>query len=265
MDLPDPKAERLTEFERAVCYDTLPQFTRPMTLGVVAAYALVLVAAFAAMLHGLLNDLQPWKLWGTLGFILVPCAGILGFIYRALYYAIRQRDALRNAGQMPNVESGFDELPDPFASHALLRYYRTDKSSPRIITGNKGETVYTATRDGRHGWEVHDPAGELVFAIRASRAPRSFSFDWGVPSQFQVMRGDKRLAEIERPLTVGPGRVEIRCGDPGDHVVHFRDGGLFENEVLVGRIYALRSYLYLDVRRACLDDAVLAFYICMLD
>jgi hypothetical protein len=265
MDLPDPKSERLTEFERAVCFDTLPHITRPVTLGLIFGYTLLLAATFAAMIYGQLNDAPSWKRWGTLLFVVVACAGIVGFIYRALFYAIRQRNVLLSAQDMPNVESGFDELPDPFASHALLRYYRCDKTSPKIITGNKGETVYTATRDGRHGWEVHDPAGELVFAIRASRPPRSFSFDWGVPSQFHVMRGDKHLAEIERPLTFGPGRVEIRCENQDRRVVQFREGGLFENDALIGRIYAMRNYLYLDVRQSCLDAAVLAFFISMLD
>jgi hypothetical protein len=265
MSLPDPKIERLTEFERAVCYDTLPQITRPVTLGTVLAYSTVLVVAFLVVAYGVRADLPAWRVWGTTLFAAVACAGIVGFIYRALYYAIRQRDALRNAQQMPNVESGFDELPDPFATHALLRYYRVDKGENKVITGNKGETIYNATSEGENGWSVHDPAGELVLTIRASRPPRSFSFDWGVPSQFHVTRGDTLLAEVERPLTLGAGRVEIRPrSDPGREIV-FRNGGLFENGALIGRIYVIRNYLYLDIRKSCLDNAVLAFFICMLN
>ena len=265
MDASPVKTERLTEFERAVCYDTLPRFTRPLAPGVVFAYAGLLIASFLVLAYGLRKDLDAWKLWGAVSLSVVVFAGIVGFLYRALYYAIRQRRALLSANEMPNVESGFDALPDPFASHTLLRYHRVDKSETKTLTGNKGEVVYTATRIPDHGWEVHDPAGDVLLTIRASRPPRSFSFDWGVPSQFHVVSGDTLLAEIERPRTLGRGRVEIRSQRQPQRKIVFRDGGLFDGDDLIGRIYIIRNYLYLDVRQSCLDDAVLGFFICMLD
>lgn len=265
MDASHAKPERLTEFERAVCYDTLPQFTRPLANGVVFGYAGLLIGSFLVLAYGVREDLNPWKLWGAALLGATVSAGIVGFLYRALYYAIRQRNALLSAHEMPNVESGFDELPDPFASHTLLRYCRVGKLENKTLTGNRGETVYTATRTTGHGWDVHDPAGELVFTIRASRPPRSFSFDWGVPSQFHVLRGDTVVAEIERPRTIGRGRIEIRSQEKPARAIVFRDGGFFDGDDLFGRVYVMRNYLYLDVRKSCLNDAVLAFFVCMLD
>lgn len=266
MDSTDPKQERLTEFERAVCYETLPHVLTPLTLRIILLYTLALAAAFLLMAYGLREDHPVWKPWGNRIFAVVVGLGLVGFIYRALRNAVRVRSALAQAGGMPNVESGFDDLPDPFAGHALLRYHRTGRAVEKMITGNKGETVYIAKRIlGEHGWEVQDPAGELVFRIEASRPPRSFSFDWGVPSQFRVMRGDVQTGVIDRRFSLGPGRVEI-TGErqPGKPLV-FRAGELNDGNALVGRIYDLRNYLYLDVRQSYLDDALLAFYICVLD
>ncbi len=263
MTLPDAKAERLTEFERAVCYDTLPHVSRPLTFRAVVLYALALILSFLAMAYGVRADIAAWKTWGTAAFAAVVVAGIVGFVYRALFMAVRQRAALAQAEEMPNVESGFDALPDPFAGHALLRYYRVGDADTKVITGNRGETVYTAARTGAHDWEVRDPAGELVFTVQASCPPRSFSFDWGMPSQFRVQRNGETIAEIERLFSFGAGRIDIR-NLRSRETIHFHDGGLFDKDALIGRIYDLRNYLYLDVRHAQLDDAILAFYVAML-
>mgnify|MGYP006908256412 CR=1 FL=1 len=264
MPVPDPKTERLTEFERAVCYDTLPHITHPLTFRVVFTYTLVLILAFVAMAYGVRTDIAAWKTWGSIAFAVVVVAGIIGFVYRALFNAVRQRAALVQAQEMPNVESGFDLLPDPFAGHALLRYYRVADTDAKTVTGNRGETVYAAQRTGAHNWEIRDPAGELILTVSASRPPRSFSFDWGMPSQYRATRNGDTVAELERPVSFGPGRVEIRNLKTGE-TTQFRDGGLYDNEALVGRIYDIRNYLYLDIRQSRLDDATLAFYIAMLN
>jgi hypothetical protein len=263
MTQPDNKSERLTEFERAVCYETLPHVARPLTLRVVFAYTAVLLLSFVAMAYGVRTENRDWTTWGAIAFAVVVVAGIIGFLYRALFIAVRQRAALAQAEEMPNVESGFDELPDPFAGHALLRYYRVRDTDAKMITANRGETVYTAKRVGSHGWEVRDPAGEPVVVVEASRPARSFSFDWGMPSQFRVLRNGEPVAEIERRLTIGPSCVEIRNLQTGE-TIEFRDGGIYDGEALVGRIYDIRNYLYLDVRQSRLDDAVLGFYVAML-
>lgn len=266
MSTPDSRDERLTEFERAICYDTLPRVTRPLTFGAVAGYTAALVASFLLIAYGVRGDHAFWKTWGTVAFAAVVCFGLIGFVYRALFIAVRQRAALAQAGEMPNVESGFDELPDPFSGHTLLRYFRVGENAAKTVTGNKGETIYAVTRvPGAHTWEVRDPAGEVVVRIEASRPPRSFSFDMGSPSQFRVMRGDRQTGEIERNFSFGPGRVDIRTERDSARPLVFREGGLYDGEALVGRVYDLRNYLYLDVRTSYLDDAVLAFYVCMLN
>jgi hypothetical protein len=265
MALPDPKGERLTEFERAVCFDTLPQVTRPVTLGGIAAYAALLIASFLVLAYGIRADEAAWRSWGAAAFAVVVAGGLVGFMYLATTNAVRRRAALAEAGEVPNVESGFDALPDPFAGHALLRFYRQSGAGPRIVTGNKGETVYTvAPRESGGAWDVLDPAGEGVFLVEAAAPLRSFSFDAGTPSALRVLRGDKETARVVRRWSVGPGRVEI-SGDrqPGKAIV-FRSGGLFAGEALVGRIYSIRNYLYLDAKQSYVDDGVLAFFVCML-
>jgi hypothetical protein len=78
-----------------------------------------------------------------------------------------------------------------------------------------------------------------------------------------VLRNGEPVAEIERRLTIGPSCVEIRNLQTGE-TIEFRDGGIYDGEALVGRIYDIRNYLYLDVRQSRLDDAVLGFYVAML-
>ncbi len=265
MTLPDPKEERLTEFERAVCFDTLPQVTRPVTLGAIAVYAAVVIASFLVMAYGVSTNQPVWRSWGALAFGVVIAGGLLGFMYRATTNAVRRRVALAEAGEVPNVESGFDELPDPFAGHALLRFYRESGPGPKVVTGNRGETVYTSvSRGSGSAWDVLDPAGERVFRIEAAAPSRSFSFDVGTPSALRVFRGDRETAKVVRRWSLGPGRVEISGERQPAKPLVFRSGGLFEGEVLVGRIYSIRNYLYLDVKQSYVDDGLLAFYFCML-
>lgn len=262
---PDPKSERLTEFERCVCYDTLPQVTRPLTLGLIALYTLLLIASVILMAHGLRTDHPRWELWGPRIFGLVVVVGLVGFTLRAIANTVRKRAALAEAGVMPNVESGFDALPDPFAGHALLRFYRDQASGPRIVTGNRGEIVYTVVpRESGNAWDIQDPAGERVFRVEAAAPSRSFSFDAGTPSALRVLRGESESGSVTRRWSLGPGRVEITgIRQPAKPLV-FRAGGIFDGEVLVGRIYSIRNYLYLDVKQSYVDDGLLAFYFCML-
>jgi len=264
MAIPDPKEERLTEFERAVCYDTLPQVTRPVTLGAIAAYALVLTLSLFVMAYGVRNDQDAWKNWGGGAFGVVVAGGLFGFMYRAMANAVRRRAALVEAESMPNVESGFDELPDPFAGHALLRYYR-QSGRDRVVTGNRGETVYTIlTREAGQAWNAQDPAGEIAFRVEAAAPSRSFSFDAGTPAALTVVKNGTECARVTRRWSLGPGRVEITGERQPAKPLIFRSGGLFDGEALVGRIYSIRNYLYLDVKQSYVDDGLLAFYVCML-
>jgi hypothetical protein len=265
MSIPDAKEERLTEFERAVCFDTLPQVTRPVTLGAIAAYAAILAVAMAVLVYGVRAERAAWKAWGAAAVGIVVAGGLLGFTVRATANAVRRRAALAEAGGVPNVESGFDDLPDPFAGHALLRFYREGGAGPKVVTGNRGEAIYTAeSRESGGAWDVLDPAGERIFRVEAAAPSRSFSFDAGTPSALRVLRGDDETARVVRRWSLGPGRVEITGTRQPAKPLVFRAGGLFEGEVLVGRIYSIRNYLYLDVKQGYVDDGLLAFYFCML-
>lgn len=266
MTVPDPKQERLTEFERAICYDTLPRVTSPLTLGLIISYTILLAISFAAMVYGLYNDHSVYKTYGTWAFSIVVFVGLSGFVYRALANAIRERAALAEAERLPNVESGFDELPDPFEHHALIRYYRHQGDKSKVLTGNKGETLYHATcGNGGHTWEIVDPAGEPVVSVEARGPTQSFSFNSGTPRRAVVFRQDDETGEILRHFSFGAGRVEILSRRKPERPLVFRNGGLYDGAELVGRVYAMRNYLYLDVRRTYLDDALLGFFVAMLN
>lgn len=266
MAVPEAKQERLTEFERAICYDTLPRVTSPLTMGLIASYTLLLLVSFVVMVYGFYVDHAGYRTIGAWAFIAVVCAGLIGFLYRGLYNAIRERAALAEAERLPNVESGFDELPDPFEQHVLIRYIRSPGTKDKVITGNKGETLYTATRaNGGHVFDVVDPAGERVLSVEARGASSSFSFDVTAPRRAVVYRGDEETGEILRHSGMAGSRVEIRGRKQPAKPLVFRNGGLYDGQQLVGRVYAMRNYLYLDVKRTYLDDALLGFYVAMLN
>ena len=52
MNITSAEKEHLNDFERAICYYTLPRVARPVTFGLIAAYVLCLAEAFAVFVYG---------------------------------------------------------------------------------------------------------------------------------------------------------------------------------------------------------------------
>jgi len=262
-DTEEAGTERLTEFERVICYDTLPRVTSKTTLGLVALYALLAVGSILATVHGVRTDDVAWTTWGTIAFAVVVVGGIVGFLGRSVLSAVRMRAALAEAQRMPDVESTFDELPSPFAGHTLVRFDQRD-GGKRDITNNRGEPLYRAVVESPTQWRLENSEGRELATIQARGHSGSFSLNTGAPPEVVVIREGEETGRARRQSTLFTDHVEITGPSQPAGPLVFAAGSLFDDETLVGRIYAIRGYLYMDVRTEYLDDGLLGFFITML-
>lgn len=265
MSEPAAHEERLTEYERAICYSTIPRITLPFTYGLIAGYAVALLGALLAMVYGLRNEGSIWEQWGMIVFGIVIVLGVVGFLARAITNQVHERSALAEAEMLPNVESGFDELPDPFEGHTLLRRSRHLQGDTIEITDNRGRTVYTVVKDDKgHGWKVNDALGNPTISISAAHGARSFDLSAGTPSQVSVSREGAETAVVIRRPGFRAGVVNIESRLDGECNYLFKSGGFYKGNDPVGRIYFIRSFTYLDIRKSALNDGTLALFIAMI-
>lgn len=89
-----PKVSAITDYERAVCYYTLPKVITPVTIGLLSAYALCVIEAVAALAYGLYVGNRTWTLSGFYCLIGIIVFGMLAFTVRALWGDWRRRAAL---------------------------------------------------------------------------------------------------------------------------------------------------------------------------
>ncbi len=265
MTEPDVHEERLTEYERAICYSTIPRVTHPLTLGLIIAYGFVVLASLILMAFGLNTEHDVWSRWGPIAFGLTVVVGIVGFLARAVVNQVHERAALAEAEALPNVDSGFDQLPDPFEGHVLLRYSRHYEGDTVDITDNRGRTVYVVIRShGGRRLELQDPSGIALLTVEGPRGQHSFTFDMGVPRHLVVTRGDQETAELKRRFNFGTATVDISCTQNGAQDYVFRAGGFYKGDELLGRIYFIRNYAYLDLRKTALNDGNLVLFAAMM-
>ena len=94
------------------------------------------------------------------------------------------------------------------------------------------------------------------------RNSSSFSFDSGGARHVLVRRGDEEIAEITRHTSIRLAEVDIRCqGDEGERDYKCISGGIYLNEDLVGRVYEVRGFHYIDIEKKHLCEGILAFFI----
>ncbi len=265
MTEPDVHEERLTEYERAICYSTIPSVTYPLTFGLIIGYGFIVLASLLLMVYGLNTEHAVWERWGPITFGLTVVVGVVGFLARAVVNQVHERAALSEAEALPNVESSFDELPDPFEGHVLLRCSRHHEGDTVEITDNRGRTAYVAVRShGARHWELRDPSGITLLTVEAPRDQHSFAFETGVPRHLIVTRGDQKTAELKRSFNFGTATVDISCTQNGAQDYVFRAGGFYRGDELLGRIYFIRNYGYLDLRKSALNDGNLVLFAAMM-
>ena len=258
-DLPE---DRLSEYERAVCYNTIPRVVSPVTFSLVLVYAVCLVEAVLALAYGLAAHHQPWTTAGAVSLAGLIVFGLSAFFIRSLVNEVRERYLLALARQLPDAAET-EDVPDPFADHVLLKRPAEPKSALYACTSDDGKIRYCVEvrRPHRH-WRVRTDVDAPAFDVLAFGGPRSFEMFSGrsAPGRAGVFRGKSLVAELRRRFSWTGISTHIIARDGGEPWVFVR-GGIHHRGRLVGRVYEIRSWLYLDVEAEHATDGVLGLFL----
>ncbi len=258
-DMPE---DRLSEYERVVCYHTLPRVAAPVTLSLVLVYGFCLLEAVLALAYGLTAHAQAWTTAGAWSLAGLVVFGMAAFFLRALLNDARERYLLAEARRMPECAPA-SGVPDPFAGHLLFKRPAEPKGELFACTSDGGAVRYSieVRRPHRH-WRVCTGVDIPVFDVLAFHGVRSFEMFPGrsAPGRAEVYRDNVLLAEIQRRFSWSGVRTQITPREGGVPWLFFREG-IYHNGRLVGRIYEVRSWLYLDVETEHATDGVLALYL----
>lgn len=261
IDLPE---DRLSEYERVICYYTLPRIAHPVAFWFLVVYAVCLVESVAVILYGLLGDRSGFVRGGLYTFGGIVAFGIVVFVLRAFISEFKLRKALAVARSVPDAIADMEDVPDPFADHVLLRHPLHDLGDLFPCTDGRGKLLYFVESAPQSAWwKVRDAQDNEVLRVRVQATSRSFSLQAAVPSKLVVLAGDEEIAHIHRRFSLTTPTVEVTClgSEPKQYVLG--RGGIFRDKRLVGRVYYLRQSVFLDMQRAEFHDAILGLFVTM--
>ncbi|MBI2423696.1 MAG: hypothetical protein HYV27_12775 [Candidatus Hydrogenedentes bacterium] len=255
--------DHLTDYERAICYYTLPKLNNPVTFGLIVAYAVCLFEALGVLVVGALRNNSTWIAAGLIATAAIVLFGIVVFLVRAFLTELRRRRALAEAQGVPDHSDSFQDfdLPDPFASHILLKHPASAPQHLFACTEDDATIRYfVESVPGENWWRIKSVQDTEVCRVRSLLGPRPFAFNSGRPRKLGVYLEDRELATIERPFGFALPSVEIVHRDPAIPRYAIRNSGIYVDDRLVGRLYELRNSYYLDVENAHFHPGVLAYY-----
>jgi hypothetical protein len=256
----DIPQDHLTDYERAVCYFALPRLYNPVSFGLIAVFAFCLFEALCVIAYGTYTQSQTFIYAGVMAFIALVVFGIVVFLIRGLLNDVRTRRALAQAKGVPDAVD--ENLPNPFGDHVLLKHPINQQGKLFACTEDDMSIDYfvDSTPD-QEWWKVTDSKDQEYFRVKAVGGIGSFVFNAGLPSALEVYVGDRVRATLFPRFTFGPPTVHIsrEITEPYQYIV--RGNGIYYGDVLVGRVYALRNSLYLDIQKYHLNEATLAYFI----
>ncbi|HUW59543.1 MAG TPA: hypothetical protein VMZ06_00950 [Candidatus Bathyarchaeia archaeon] len=260
VDLPP---QRLSEYERAICYYTLPKITHPVAFGLVVAYAVVVLEVLAILCYGLMSDNAAYTRIGEVVFVGIIVIGMVAFLGRALLNEVRMRKALAVAKTVPDAISHVEDIPDPFQHHLLLRHPLHARGDLFPCTDNDGNIAYfVESAAGGPWWKIKDAQDKEVLRVRVEQGSTSFTFGGNVPARLAVYDDAQELGRIRRRVSFTSPVITVECKQPAATYTVQR-GNIFREKKLVGRIYYLHKSLYLDIQKDAMHPAILGLFITM--
>lgn len=240
----------ITDYERAVCYYTLPKVISPITVGLLAAYALCVIEALAALAFGLYTNNRTWMLAGLYCFVAIIVFGMIAFTVRALMNDWRRRVALAEARNAPAAAKD-EEVPDPFENHVLVCRRGNPEGDVFACVNRQGDiSHYVEIKRYNIHWHVSDAQNRLLFDVRAVHGP----------GHLAVYVNKEKIASIERRSTLRANVAKVFLLIPVHRDYHITSGCIYFAGRMVGRIYRLRRHLYLDVERDHMNDGLMAHF-----
>ncbi len=253
--------DHLTDYERAICYFTLPRVVAPITYGLIVAYAVCLFEAFGALVIGVLLKNSTWTTAGIGAVTAIVLLGVIAFYGRAVRNEVRRRKVLALAKGVPDAGDAEDS-PDPFANHVLLKHPVNAQGSLFCCTEENSTIRYFVEYDGHsRAWNVRTAQDEEACRVIIHGGSRSFLFGSGVLNNLSVEKDGTEVAHIASRFSLTEPATEIRCLAPEAHQYLVRRDGVHHEGRLVGRIYELRRTYYLDVEEEHLNEGVLGYFV----
>jgi len=260
VDLPP---QRLSAYERAICYYTLPKITHPVAFGLIVVYAVVVLEALAVLAYGALTESEGYTKAGAVAFVGVAVFGIVIFLGRALLNEVRMRKALAVAKTVPDAITDVEDIPDPFEQHTLLRHPLHNRGDLFPCTDNEGNIVYfVESAAGGPWWKVKDAQDNEVLRVRVQQGAASFTFGGNVPARLSVYTDTREVGRIRRRVSFSAPVITVECEEP-ERTYTVQRGNIYREKRLVGRIYYLHRSLYLDIRKDEMHPALLGLFITM--
>ena len=256
----EPENEHISAYERAVCYYTLPKVISPITYGLVAVYALCILESLAALVYGYAIDNQTWKVAGAATFAAMTVFGMLAFTIRAVINDWRRRSVLAYARHVPDPNAS-DDIPNPFADHILLRRLKEPRTEVyACMTNTGGIEYYIEIKKEHHHWHINTPQDQRLFEVLLEHDSLPVGLFKTSPLRVSIFSEKKRIATVVCRNTLRSTVVDIFEILPAETTYCIKDGCIYCANRLVGRIYDIRSYLYLDIERQHATSGILAYF-----
>lgn len=247
----DVREDAITDYERAVCYYTLPRVISPVTMGLIGAYALCVIESLCVLAYGLHSGSLTWIYAGFYAFAGIIIFGMVAFTMRALMNEWRFRVALAIARNVPEPARNRD-IPNPFERHVLLsRPVAPDKEGFECLDG-AGDISYCVeiNRYNAH-WHVRNAVDKTAFDVRSLHGSR----------QLDVYVNNEPVASVQRSMTLRAAIAKIVPADALQRSYSITNGCVYDGKRLVGRIYRLRRRIFLDVEQVHINDGLLAHFV----
>ena len=260
----DMPPEHLTDYERAICYYTLPKITHPVTFGLLAAYVVCIIAALGVLAYGVTTHHKGVTRAGVFAVGGIVAFGVVAFMLRALFHEFRKRRALAAPRGVPDVSSDAADIPDPFENHLLLRHPLHARGDLFPCTDDVRDISYFV-ESAAHSpwWKVKDAHDNDVLRVHVESEATSFSLGGGVPSRLSVLVAGEEVARINRRFSLTSPAIHVVCTKPEPREYVVREESIFRGKQLVGRIYYLHQSAYLDIERDEFHLAILGLFITM--
>ncbi|MCF6285547.1 MAG: hypothetical protein L3K26_10205 [Candidatus Hydrogenedentes bacterium] len=254
--------EHLSDYERAVCYHTLPRVNHPLTLGLIVAYVVCLVEALGAIAIGYYLERPWWLKVGGISLIALIFFGLIVFTIRAFLNELRRRKALAAAHGVPDARESAHDLPDPFEDHILLHHPSHTRGTHFSLSDNRNTSGYEVKVASSHdSWTIIGLPSQSELRVDTVAHGKSFRFGLNLPSLLKATRDGHEVARIRRHISLNETKVDIEVLHPEPCTIQLRNQGFFVDNRLVGRTYFLRGSFYVDIQRAYFNDGVLAYFV----
>lgn len=253
--------ERLSDYERAMIYHTLPRLVHPVTFGLIVAYTLCLAEAIGLLVYGLVADSLFLARLGSYAVFAIVVLGVVMFLARALTNEFRTRRLLAGARLVPDADTP-DGWPDPFEDHILLRHASWAPGDLFPCINNDGDIVYFVETDPQQPlYRVKDPHDNELLRIQVLSGAVSFLIGGPDPCHVAIYKHDTLVARITRRFNLATPTHQIECLLPAPRKFRIRHGGIYNAGKLVGRVYHLRQGTYLDIRKDAFNDGILGWFV----